>query len=250
MVAQQPIERPQSADPLINRINDLQRQIDALSRQSKYPFSIGHDGLTDFAVTPDPADPNGDARVVIGNGAGGTVFESYYSTIYNGKAAKLNDLQGVSMWQHDELAGYGLSKPAMAYPMAGREELDFSTATSAATAAKYAVGYNYVYNPAIQVWIRLRCRNTTASTFHFWFEAVLGSDTYASSESTVTVGANTVTAFYLSKVILLPAEAMGKAVEMRVRGWNSSGSNALTTAYPEMCRGSAKSFYDDNPDIQ
>ncbi|MFJ1764050.1 hypothetical protein ACIOD2_27295 [Amycolatopsis sp. NPDC088138] len=74
MVANQPIERPKSTDFLINQFRDLQRQVDELTRQSKYPVSIAHAGVPDLTVLPN-ADNSG-AIVSIYDGAGHVLFRT------------------------------------------------------------------------------------------------------------------------------------------------------------------------------
>lgn len=80
MVANQPIERPESSDFLANQLQDLKNRVDELTRQSKYPFSISHSGVPDFTVLPN-ADNSG-AIVSIYDGAGHVLFQTDPDTKY------------------------------------------------------------------------------------------------------------------------------------------------------------------------
>ncbi|QKV74529.1 hypothetical protein [Amycolatopsis sp. Hca4] len=80
MVANQPIERPQSPDFLINQLRDLQQRVDELTRQSKYPFSVSHGGTPDFTVLPNT--DNSGAVVSVYDGAGTLVVATDPDTKY------------------------------------------------------------------------------------------------------------------------------------------------------------------------
>ncbi|WP_410644486.1 hypothetical protein [Amycolatopsis sp. lyj-346] len=80
MVASQPIERPDSPDFLINRLRELEQRVDELTRQSKYPFSISHNGVPDFTVLPN-ADNSG-AIVSVYDGAGHALIQTDPDTKY------------------------------------------------------------------------------------------------------------------------------------------------------------------------
>lgn len=221
MVAQQPVERPQSPDALINRIDDLQRQVDALSRQSKYPFVIGHGGEQDFAVIPDPNDPNDNARVIIGNGAGGVVFETFYSTIYGGKAARMVDLQGAQMWAHDELAGYGLSHPSMGLPT-GPTFSGFGT-DPIPNGVETAIGQgiNFAYNPAVRVSGLVRPTLTTAWNFRWQIDYFGGGTVFSDLVAGVTSAQN------CAATVLLPASAMARQITMTLLVTNTGGAQGF-----------------------
>ncbi|GAB3376178.1 hypothetical protein [Amycolatopsis echigonensis] len=249
MVANDPTERPGSADFIANKLRDLQQQIDALTRQTKFPFSIGHSGVADFEILPDPDDPGGGAKVRILNGAGQPIFETYYSTIYNGKAARMLDLAGTTMWSLDESAGYGLSNPGMSIVMGGQARWSFAGSTTVDTAQVVADGYGGAFNPALWVGAELNLENSTlASTFNLWVEVLLAGSVIASSSTDVqSVAANTTSIRSISKMLLLPQSAMQKTIEVRIRMWNSTGGNAFSQAFPRQCQGISKAFYDVNP---
>ncbi|WP_326565067.1 hypothetical protein VSH64_24815 [Amycolatopsis rhabdoformis] len=217
MVAQQPIERPKSVDPLVNRLDDLQRQIDALSRQSKYPFVIGHNGEQDFAVVPDLNDPDGNAKVVIGNGAGGVVLETFYSTVFGGKAARMVDLDGIVMWAHDELAGYGLSHPSMNLPT-GPAFYGFGTETIAnGVETGIGQGINFAYNPALRVTGLVR--PTAATTWNYRWKVDYNGGTVFSDLTNGVTGAQN-----CSATLLLPASAMAHQIAMTLLVTNTGGA--------------------------
>lgn len=80
MVANPPIERPNSSDFLVNQLTQQQRQADEQGRQSKYPFSISHSGTPDFTVLPN-SDGTG-AIVSVYDGAGNLVVATDPDTKY------------------------------------------------------------------------------------------------------------------------------------------------------------------------
>jgi hypothetical protein len=97
LVANQPIERPGSADFLVNQLNELKRQIDEQTRQSKFPFIVSHQDPTlgnvvDLAIVPNPSGLSG-AVVLVYDGIGNLVLGS------------------------DGDAGYGLAQPQTQVPM-------------------------------------------------------------------------------------------------------------------------------------
>jgi hypothetical protein len=97
MVANPQPERPQSSDFVVNQLAALQQQIDALTRQSKYPFMVSHDdpalgNVVDVAIVPRPNGLNG-AAVLVYDGAEHLVLGS------------------------DVDAGYGLAQPQTQVPM-------------------------------------------------------------------------------------------------------------------------------------
>lgn len=91
MVANQPIERPQSLDYLINQLRNLQQTVDELTRQSKFPFVVSHGGVVDFAVVP--REDSDSAVVQVFDGTGKLVLGS------------------------DADVGYGLAQPFIQVPM-------------------------------------------------------------------------------------------------------------------------------------
>lgn len=97
MVANIPPERPGSPDFIANQLRSLQEQIDAVQRQSKFPFTVSHDdpiagSVIDVAIVPRP------------NGSGGAVVQ-----VYDGAA---NLVLGT-----DIDTGYGLAQPQTQVPM-------------------------------------------------------------------------------------------------------------------------------------
>ena len=97
MVANQQPERPRSSDFLVNQLGALQQQIDAIGRQSKFPFVVSHDdsvwGATvDVAIVPRPNGLPG-AAVLVYDGAANLVLGSDVDT------------------------GYGLAQPQTQVPM-------------------------------------------------------------------------------------------------------------------------------------
>lgn len=90
MVANTPVERPQSPDYLINRLRALEQAVDELGRRSKVPFTVSHNGTVDFSIS---RNASGSATVQVNDGSGHLIVGS------------------------DPTVGYGLSRPYLQTPM-------------------------------------------------------------------------------------------------------------------------------------
>ncbi|WP_336156632.1 hypothetical protein [Amycolatopsis sp. VC5-11] len=239
MVANDPVERPGSPDFIKNELTALRRDLDALTRQSKYPFSISHDGTPDFEVLPDPADPGGGAKVRILNGAGAPIFETFYSTTYSGKAARMLDLSGASMWAQDQLAGYGISHPSLTGWLApdfyGQGLNPFGTGAETSV----ATGQFFAYNPAWRLGALVRTGGTGLVSWRFSI-AYNGGTVYGP----LTTGATG--NFYIGSTLLLPASAMANQVTASLLVTNTSAAQTIQVS-PTRCYGvSAAQYYIDN----
>ncbi|MFB9924881.1 hypothetical protein ACFORO_25935 [Amycolatopsis halotolerans] len=97
MVANHPVERPGSADYIVNQLTALQQQAETQARQSKFPFVVSHDDpvlgrITDMQIVPNPSGSGG-AVVSVFDGSGNLVLGT------------------------DPDAGYGLAQPQAQVPM-------------------------------------------------------------------------------------------------------------------------------------
>ncbi|SFO59553.1 hypothetical protein [Amycolatopsis rubida] len=241
MVANDRVERPDSPDFLRNKIRELEEKIDALTRQSKFPFSIGHNGIPDFEVLPDPADPSGGAKVRILNGNGVPVFETFYSTVYNGKTARLNDLAGNAVWGQDEAAGYGMSHPSITYPAGVTFQGTPSATLTGGTAYTIAKGGFMFYHPVL--WFKGLV--TTPLNWTLRCRVLDGSGTEAAtSTSTPTQSGSQ----YFERMVLLPPSVVGAQ--------NCSAEIVLTPAssgsvqlWPQPFMGTTLGYYNVRTDV-
>ncbi|WP_336158199.1 hypothetical protein [Amycolatopsis sp. VC5-11] len=97
MVANHPVERPGSADYIVNQLTALQQQAETQARQSKFPFVVSHDDpvlgrITDMQIVPNPNGLGG-ASVSVFDGSGNLVLGT------------------------DPDTGYGLAQPQVQVPM-------------------------------------------------------------------------------------------------------------------------------------
>lgn len=245
---------PPPMDDTARRIRNLEARVDELTRRDLSNAQVGQggrlrglysNGAEAFQFGRDPVD--GENKATINYSGGTRAFGIGPGAVAYGSQEQLriNDLSGSPVLITDELAGYGLSVPNFPMLLNGWEETDLTGATTSATAASKATGYSYAYNPALHFYIRLRLRDTTASTFNARVRATLPDSSIIESTDTVySVGANVINIRFMEKIILLPPEAMGQQIQADVMVWNSSGANGAVQAVPQLCHGVAKSFYD------
>lgn len=214
MVANQPVERPDSSDFLVNRIAALEAQVDALGRQSKYPFSVSHNGTPDFTILPNPNGPG--ALVNIYDGAGDFIFQT------------------------DSVAGYGIANPSMSILMGA----DFSAASgntqNAGVEVSAAVAYPQPINPAIGVQILI----IPTQAFSARLKATDGTTTVFSSATVYPTNANV----YFSKIILLP-QSMMNSQTFSLSLLITPAVNMTYTVWPQKCQGCSKALYDLVPSL-
>lgn len=245
MVANQPIERPDSSDFIVNKLNSIQRQAGESSRQSKYPFIVSHPdpntqaSVPDLQIIPDLNDPNGGSRVILGTGSGGTVLDTAYSLLYGGKVASMYDLSGNVMWRQDELVGYGISHPSMQ----GMLSPDFSGQgiNSFGTGAETSVAFGefFAYNPAMRIGVLLRTGSGGAFNWRFSLTHSAGT---VFGPLTSSAGGNV----YLNQTLLFPGSAMSTMVSSSLLITNTAVSQTIQIS-PMRCYGvSAAQYYVDN----
>ncbi|MEV8610118.1 hypothetical protein AB0383_19700 [Amycolatopsis sp. NPDC051373] len=224
----------------MNKLRELEEQIAALGRQTKYPFVVSHGaGFPDFQIVPDPNDPDGNAQVVIGNGAGGVVLETFYSTVYNGKAARMLDLNGTVMWAHDELAGYGLSHPSMSFATGPASDGFGAAAIANNTETVIGQGWTFCYNPALRLKAFVRPSSTT--TYNFRWQVNHPDGTIFSPLVTGLTGGQ-----FCAATILLPETAMANEVKALLLVTNTGGAQSFYYGHDEAVGVSMAQYNLDN----
>ncbi|MEV8610305.1 hypothetical protein AB0383_20660 [Amycolatopsis sp. NPDC051373] len=245
MVANQPIERPDTVDFLVNKLNGFQREIVESARQSMYPMVVSHPdpvtqaSIPDLQVIPDPDDPNGGSQVIISTGSGQVVFHTFYSTLYGGKVARMLDLSSNVMWNQDELAGYGISHPSMPIPT-GPDSSGFGTA-SVANGLETSIGGGsfFAYNPAVTLGAVVR--PTAATAYNFRWSVTTNTGTSYSSTVTGLTGGQ-----YASATMLLPETAMSTLVKVNLLVTNTGGAQNFYYGHKACYGVSAAQYYLDN----
>ncbi|MEC3974730.1 hypothetical protein [Amycolatopsis sp. H20-H5] len=239
MVANIPIERPNTYDALTNKIADLQAQVDALTRQSKYPFVVSHDpGIVDFSVVPDTGAAGG-ANLTVNDGAGGPLLRTFTGA-GGQKTSKLYDQSGHIMWGTDEVAGYGLSEPTLSYGMSTEIAGNGNQSMGVNTENTVMVGGVQAYNPAVLCSITIY---TLITNYDFRVTAQSGATTVSTS---ITTGLNSTSA--ITKMLLLPATFMNAPVTLRALVTPRSASGTAWVS----CSGAygiGKGYYDLNPGL-
>ncbi|MFD5089314.1 hypothetical protein ACFWMR_01840 [Amycolatopsis thailandensis] len=246
MVANQPIERPNSQDYLVNELRDLRRTIEEFTRSSKFPFSIGHGGVPDFTVLPsESGDGTADLSVYYGDGnpllvtrtvAGKKVF-AIRDTLVGG--------QQPTLFGTDPIAGYGLATPYTQYSMYPYDPPDLGHGS--ATFYPIWTGNAQHLNPAVQASILLKlvstAPNTTMQARWHLYDLVTGYSTYAAVQSLTNVTAGTSYANSALQATTVPQSEIGKSLIVDLEARISVGAG---TAYasPNYFVGSGKGLAD------
>jgi hypothetical protein len=161
----------------------------------------------------------------------------------------LRDLSGKPMFVTDEVAGYGISHPGLAYPVWGREELQ--PGNSAPNAVIVAEGHNAVYNPVWFVSVRLRLAHSIAGTssVSVFLELRDIGNTVLATSSTVVIPVTGVVflASTFSKMCVIPESSMANGVTAFVKVHTPTPSDFGVTAYPIQSKGTSRALYDYNP---
>lgn len=203
------------------RIARVQRQADELQRRNLANARVGQGGR--FSASLSAIGPD-----VLAIAPGAPVYGSR-------QVLRLNDIAGSPVFQHDELAGYGLSAPIYTYFMA---PIPGTTSTVGVEAA-FATSEPFVYNPAwfSKVLVRNMLGAATSWSVRFKVSAPGQADIY-SSAATFTGGAT-----FLSRCVLLPAVFMNyqNVIGSWVATPNGTGS---IDVWPLASAGRSKAFYD------
>jgi hypothetical protein len=197
VVANQPVERPESMDYLINKINDLERRLNELTAQSKFPFSVAHGTTKDFTILPSSSG-DGTADLWVGDGAGNPALRTRSVPNSGFKIVELFDAAGGLLYSTDSITGWGLGNPCFPFPLGGKEQITLAGATAAGSATEIGLGSNFVWNPALWLQPQIRLISPTAATVKLFATFTGPSVNYTTTERTVSVPAGNVAsqAFY------------------------------------------------------
>lgn len=247
MVANPQIERPGSVDFLINELNALKRQVSELTAQSKFPFSVGHNGVTDFSILPS-ASGDGSADLFVGNGLGDPLLRVFTDATYDQKIAALIDYQGNTLVSTDASAGFGLGNPCLPFLFGGYEQLNLTGAITAGTATEIGSGHTYAFNPCLWATARIRVTSSTAVTVKVFAAFTGAATTHTTTERTITCAAGGTAIQYLDFATYLASGDMKEEVQVQFRAYCSSGTaaNANLTLVFNRGMGISKGFVDQS----
>lgn len=250
MVASPNTERPdgQGSDYLTNKVAELERRLNELSAQSKFPFAIMRNGNKEFSV--EASEDGVSTDLIVGNGIGGVIFETFTSVTYGGKGWHLLDYAGAEMVASDTSAGYGLGQPSLPFAYAGWESLNMNGATTTGTATTIGQGQNVVYNPSVYVSPRIRVVSTTNETIkHFVQWNGASSGVFNSTERTVALAAGVPQILTPDFIGLFTAADMklNSRAFFKMYCTTANPANVSATLAYNLGYGASKAFYDLNP---
>lgn len=159
----------------------------------------------------------------------------------NKQVMKMRDLGGKLVYQHDEVAGYGLSAPLYGYPMYTIP----GVSSTAGIEAEFARSEAFVYNA---VWyVKVLIRNMTGAATS-WSIAVKVSapslPDVISSPITFTGGAA-----YFQRFLLLPIAYMNVQSAIAQVLATPNGTGAIEV-WPVVSAGRYKAYWDYNPGLR
>jgi hypothetical protein len=190
------------ADGLPNVLLGLQRQIDELGRQTKFPFVISHAGVDDFTILPNP---NGDNALV---------------SIYDGS--------GNVLFQSDADAGYGVAWPIVTVPFYAYDPPNFGITGNVFTPVW--TGQFVPTNPGVEGQIALKMVCSTAASMQARWHHYNGS--FSTYSTPVTLSGATAGTYYANSILqatLIPASQIGSPTIVALETCMVSGTG---TAYP------------------
>lgn len=221
----------QPTDRLEQRVAALEKQLAEYQRKDLKNAVVGQGGI--FRATLEAGGID-----VLRIGPGQALFGSK-------QVMRLNDMQGHPTYQHDELAGYGLSAPGMSFPMirtATGSGLFAATSGAETTAAQAATFfYNPCQNVAGTLYALTTMNGTTFSVSNYSYRISVTDGTTTLFSSSTTVNG----AVVLNKMILLPADFINKQ-SVRVNLLVTPTANDFFI-FDGASYGGSKSLYDNNP---
>lgn len=181
----------------------LQRQIDELGRQVKYPFSVSNGDDRILAITPNAVDPS---------------IADF----------TLKDSNGTQILANDKGVLFGLRSPELAHPLYKRID-NYSPAANNVEGALYS-GWISLYNPVWSLMTSMELTSTGAATAEVWYEFnnVGSTQKIFSTKETVTVN-NSTAGVNMTRHIPMPAVWMGKQIQCVYKGQVTAGAASGTT---------------------
>jgi hypothetical protein len=208
-----PIAPGQVSSPvtaLEQEVRDLRRMVEELSRKDLSNANVGQggrlrgmyaNGQEAFQFGKDPVDGNNKARIgysdgtpAIGIGPGGAFYGGQETLV-------VRDLAGSPILGTDELAGFGLSHPGLAYPIASVFEATYANGATISGEFAVAVGGFMFYHPVL--WFKGLIRASVNWTLRCVVTDPSGA-IVASSSSTPTQANNQ----YYERMVQLPQSAV------------------------------------------
>jgi hypothetical protein len=204
---------------LEQKVTELERKVDALSRRDLSNVVVGQGGTFRATLTAGGAD-------VLSIKPGKAAFGSK-------QQMALWDQAGNAMYRTDELAGYGLSAPIYTYFMA---PIQIPANLNAGVEVDVVRSDTFVYNPAWYTQVLFR-NFVGITSLDVRFQVTDGNTTVTSSTSTITGPA------FVGKAILMPANFMN-AQGITGRWYAKANITGTVECMPIVSKGGSRSGYD------
>ncbi|MEV6648053.1 hypothetical protein [Amycolatopsis sp. NPDC051371] len=227
MVANPPIERPESQDFLVNQLRELQQRVDELTRRSAVPFQAGKS--LKIYQDPNNADVT-DLEIQYGDGTPSPVL-----TVKPGASGiaqwAIWDRAGHVTFFTDDLAGYGLATPINHVSFQYWDPPAMGSASTSETVVQY--GFIPVINPGFQFSMALKSVASSGSLAGRGRVHIYDPGTgYSSYSSYATVsGSGTQYVNGPAQAVQLPSAEIGRTLFVDVSVQVTSGTG---TIYPTM----------------
>lgn len=238
-------------DMITARLQALEARVSELSRRDLSNAQVGQggrlramysNGVEALQVGKDPVDGVNKTRISYSSGITAFAIGPGAATYGSQETAVIKDLAGNVVFAMDELAGYGISHPALAYAVG--VTFQGTTAATLTAGTEYAVvrGATMYYHPAM----RVQGLVNTSDTNWSYRVRVLNADGTEAVSSSWTTGLNGPQ--YYDKILLLPQTAVGQqntSIEVRLK----LGATGSVDTFPMPPVGVTKSLYDLLPSI-
>jgi len=216
-----------SSDRVERKLDDANARMDALQNRTLRNSIVGQGGSFRGTVV------DGGANVIeIGKG----------SEFYGSKQVmKMRDIGGRLMYQHDEVAGYGLSAPLYGYPMYTIP----GVSAASGVASEFARSEAFIYNSVWYVKVLIRNMTGLATSWSVVFKASSpGLPDFTTSAFVYTGGAT-----YMTRFLLLPVEYMNAQTVTGQILATPNNTGALEV-WPVVSAGRYKAYWDSNPGLR
>lgn len=216
------------ADRVERKLDSANARMDALQNRTLRNSLVGQGGSFRGTV-----EDGGASVIELGKG----------SPFYGSKQVmKMRDIGGKLMYQHDEVAGYGLSAPLYGYPM----YLVPGVSAVAGVASEFARAEAFVYNAVWYVKILVRNMTGLATSWSIVFKASAPGLPDVTSTPFTYVGGG---ATYMNRFLLLPIEYMNAQSVIGQILATPNNTGAIDT-WPIVSAGRTRAYWDFNPGLR
>lgn len=249
-----PIAPGQVSQPVTvieQEVRELRRMVEELSRKDLSNANVGQggrlrglyaNGAEAFQFGKDPVDGQNKARIGYSSGITAVGIGPGASAYGGQETLVIRDLAGGAVFGTDELAGFGLSHPGLAYPIGVSFE-GSGVSLTAGTEYILASGGFMFYHPAL--WVKGLIRAGNADT---WTMRINVTDPSGAQVATSTITPTQTASQYFERLIALPQSA----VCAQNYGLNILVKPGVTTSailcYPQTPMGTTLSYYNARTD--